>query len=189
MTLRQITSLSSFGEELLDETQSAADVREQVISEGETRSLGDVLSSLDTAGEAAGAAFTTAGGTIARRQRALGQNLSEGERRVQRRRIGLGRALSTVNARNREIGNLRRRGDIARSSALGLRDIIEGQQLGAREQAAGAATGRELDFQQQLAQFRQNRAAGLGAIAGIGLSFVPGGQFLAPAVQGAIAGA
>jgi hypothetical protein len=170
---------------LTDPTGNTSRLQQQIL-EAATPTLPGVLDQLNEAGSTAAGAFDVAEGSLERRQRALGRPLSEGERRVQQRRLGLRRALSRVDARNRAVQGIRQRADIARSSASGLRDIIEGQVLSGRTELAGAESQREADFQQQMAQFRANRAGTLGTIAGIGLSFVPGGAFLAPAVGGAV---
>lgn len=186
MTLQQVAKIGSLGTELVDSFGGPAGVvRDQVLDAANPTRQG-VLNQLDVAGGRASSAFDTAAGSLERRQRALGSNVTDRERAVQKRRLGLGRALATVDARNREVGNIRSRTDIARTGAGALRDMIEGQVLNSRAQTGEAETRREVDFIQQQAEYKQRKAQGLGAIAGIGLSFVPGGQFLAPAAKGAI---
>jgi hypothetical protein len=186
VALQQVANLTQFGNELSKETGVDAGITDSVIKAGGQQGLASVLSRLDTASGRATGAFDSAEGTLNRQQRALGQSMSESEQRVQKRRLGLGRALASVDARNREVGNIRARTDFARSSAVDLRSVAESQVLSGRTQLAGAEANREAQYQQDLAKYKADKAAGLGQLVGIGLSFVPGGQFLAPAAQQAV---
>jgi hypothetical protein len=173
--------------EFLTETGSTRTVRQQVSDEAGGRSLSGVLGSLDLASGRATGSFNSAEGTLERQQRAIGSPMSAGESEAQKRRLGLGRALATVDARNREVGALRHRTVAARQASIGLRDAVEGQVLGGYGDAAAAETAREREYEAARAEYKQKKNAMLGTVAAIGLSFVPGGMFLAPAVQGAIA--
>lgn len=177
MALRSTTQLGALGEELIGSfnRSGASALEEQVLQEAGPRRISDVLSFLDTAGQGAQGAFNAAEGTLGRQLRGLGVRQTDREQRVAQRRLGLSRALATVDARNRATGELRQRTDIARTSAASLRDALDSQVLGARGAAASAEAGREAEYQAALAEHERRKATGLGAAVGIGLSFLPGG--------------
>lgn len=183
MSLAQVTELAQFGRDQMRRSPIEAQMETDLLAAAGKPQIGDVLKNLDTASSDAGRTLDASIGTYQRQMRGMGRTLDSGEQAAANRRIGLTRALSSVDARNRAVGNLRQRTDIARSSAMDLRGVIEDSILGARGSAAEMEARRESQYQGELAQYKQQKAAGLGAIAGIAANFIP---FVGPFVSGAI---
>jgi hypothetical protein len=190
MSLQQVAALEGLGRGLMDsfDRSPAARMEDSIVSEGGNRKIADVLNTLDTASTASSRSFDTAQGAYNRQVRGLGVNVDADQQRAAQRRIGLSRALTSVDSRNRAVGELRNRTDIARSSASSLRDIVEGQLINARGQAAQMEAGREIDYQQARAKYKADKAQTLGTIASMAAMFIPGvGPLVAPAIGGAVA--
>lgn len=171
-----------------DQTGNTQKITAQVQDAAQPSGL-SVKAALDSAGQIAQGSYDSAEGTLSRQQRALGNTMSEGERRVQQRRLGLGRALSTVDARNREAGAVRDRADTARSSSRGLRDIIEAERAGNHQFLAGQDASKTAAANASEDADKNQKIQAAGSIAAIGLSFIPGGVFLAPLAGAATAAA
>jgi hypothetical protein len=188
MSLSDTAELAKFTDTLArDTTGNEAAIRQQVIDAGR-QTPSDTIAELADISSNVDKQFDSAEGTLSRQQRALGQTMSEGEKRVQQRRLGLGRALTNVDARNRGVSNIRTRIDQARSSAGNLRDILNDQELQNRTSLSGADVSRTASHEQAKAGAAAKKTQTLGTIAAIGLSFVPGGAFLAPAALAASQG-
>lgn len=168
------------------ERSGAAGIERQLIDEGGVRTAEDIGRISDDAGRRSDAAFRSARGTLSRQQRGLGVNLTDRERRSQSRRLGLAQVLSNVDARNRALEADQQRREVIRREASGLRDIIDQSALRGLSTAAAGETSREIEFRRAKAEAEQARSAGLGQLAGLAVSFAPGGQFAAPFVSGAV---
>jgi hypothetical protein len=192
MTLRAVTvrhdPLAEFATRQQAEFDvGAGQIEQQVLHEGRHRTLSDVMDITGAADARVSGAFATAEGTLERQQRAGGFNISERQAASQQRRLGLSRALSTVGERDRAISADIERRDVARTAGSSLRDVLDQQGLRMMGQAEGMRGDREMEFEADKAAHSARKYSTLGTIAGIGLNFVPGGQFFAPAVSGAIA--
>lgn len=183
-----ISDLESFGEDYISEfdRSGAGAVEQRVLDAGGTRTAADVEQIGNRAGALSDRSFASARGTLSRQQRALGGRVSARDRASQERRLGLAQVLSNVDSRNRAIASDQERREVIRRDAGSLRDLIDQSALRGLSSAAGAEANREVQFRRDKAQYEQERSAGLGALAGLGLSFIPGGQFAAPLVQGAL---
>src|SRR5690606_10333430 len=98
MALRSTTQLGALGEELIGSfnRSGAGALEDQVLQEAGPRRISDVLGFLDIAGRGAQGAFDAAEGTLGRQLRGLGVRQTDREQRVAQRRLGLARALATV---------------------------------------------------------------------------------------------
>jgi hypothetical protein len=185
----QVDKFSGLGNELVDSfsRQGGAQLEQQVLAEGGQRQLSDVVGFMDTAGGQSDRSFDAAEGIYERQTRALGTRGDATQQAAAQRRIGLSRALSSVDARNRSVGELRQRTDIARSGASDLRSMVEGSMVAARGSAAQMEGGREADYVKAKAEHKAKKAAGLGQIASMAAMFIPGvGPIVSPMIGAAV---
>jgi len=176
MALPQQSSLSQVSETLVNDFRLGAGQRlEDQVTDAGRPSLQSVTDEVTTAGEQSGRSFDVAEGVRTRQLSRLGQSQTAREKASAKRRLGLGRALGSVDAKNRAIEGIEQRADIARSGAASLQSIVEGQQLDTLSTTAGIETQREAQFIRDRAERKAKKRAGLGQIAGIGLTIATGG--------------
>jgi len=192
MALQDITNLQTIGEGLIDEFEGGPGKRiESQILETGRPSSARFLAGVEGAGEQAQQAFDVAEGTLERQQRALTGGAAQDPRlaRVQKRKLGLARALADVDARNKHIRSQQQQQRTAQQGAIGLRGILDQQLLSGTGNLASAETAREVTFEEEKQAEAAERAALIGGLAGIATSFIPGGALVAPFVSSAVSGA
>jgi hypothetical protein len=116
--------------------RDGANTLQDMILSAADPSRADVSTSLDQASAGSDRSFDAATGTLGRQTRALGTAQNAGQEASTNRRIGLARALSAVDSRNRTVGAIRQRRDMAMSTAGSLRDVLASQQLDVLSNAA-----------------------------------------------------
>lgn len=188
-TLSSIAQARAFGNSYRQEFSRSglSQLESDLIKSGGFATRADV-SNLETgADKRVNSSFDSALGAARRQQQGLGVTMRADAQAAADRRIGLARAVSDVDARNRAFQADASRRNAVRTSAFGLRDVIDNQIANIYGQGANMETQRELDFQQRQREYDQNKAQTIGTLAGIALSFIPGGAFIAPMVSGAMA--
>lgn len=184
-----VSRLERYGNDIFNEFDQggAGDAERAYINSGAVRTLDDVTRLGTNASNLVSRSYKTSRGTLERQRRALGQTVGGHDEASINRRFGMAQALSDVDARNRAYASDQERRNVVRASAGGLRDIIDQAAVGGLSTAAQMETNRQVEYTQAKAEYDAKKKQALGTLASIGLSFVPGGVFLAPAVSGAIA--
>lgn len=165
-----IDRLRSFGQEQIDEfdRSGAGELERTIIAQGGRRSLGDIARIGTDAGAMSDRAYTSAGGIAERQRRGLGQTATAGQQTSFNRRMGLARALGNVDSRNRALMADQSRRNVIRSSASGLRDIIDRQIYANLEGSANIEAGIEHDA----AAGKANRSAQMASTTGSSLGMI-----------------
>lgn len=184
----QVAGLASRARSAADFSRSSArPLEDMVVAEGGLRSIGATVKELDSAQASADGYSTGAQNIYSRQMRGLGAHQTAEGQRSANRRIGLSRALVSVDSRNRAVQGMRDRTDIARSAASDLRSMTENLAFGTQSEATGMAVDREMQYQQERAEYKQKKAATLGQMASLAAMFIPGvGPLVAPAIGGAV---
>lgn len=189
MSLAQVASLASAGRGMVDDYSRApvSGIEDQILAQAGPTRLADVLGTLNKASATASGSSGTAEGIYQRQLRGLGGSQSAEATSAANRRLGLSRALTNVDARNRAAGGIRERTDVARSASRDLQTALERQSLSTRNDSAGMEAGREIAFQQDTLKYKQDKAQTLGSIASMAAMFIPFvGPLVAPAIGGAV---
>lgn len=180
--------LERYGNDLYREhAMLGAQSERQFVNASGIRTNADVAEIGANASDMANRSFSSSMGTLERQQRALGYTVPDRDRASLDRRVGLARVLGNVDSRNRALTADQQRREVNRASAGGLRDVVERGAVEGLSVGAQAETQREMQYQQAKKEQDSKKRAALGAIVGIGMSFIPGGAIFAPAVSGAIA--
>lgn len=189
MSLAQVASLATAGRGMVDDyaRSPVSGIEQQIMATAGPTRLQDVLGTLDQASKTASGSSGAAEGIYQRQLHGLGGSQSSEATRSANRRLGLSRALTNVDARNRAVGGLRARTDVARSASRDLQSALEQQSLSTRTDSANMEAGREIAFQQDTLKYKQDKAQTLGSIASMAAMFIPGvGPLVAPAIGGAV---
>ena len=120
----------------------------------------------------ASASFDTAEGVLARRQAGLGLNLSDRQKRAQKRRIGLGRAIADASSVRSVRQGFADRARGAAKAGLGLAEGIRGIEAGALIGLENAAGQEQIRAAQRKADKKESRNSLIGNIVGAGLSLL-----------------
>lgn len=142
-----------------------------------------VAQSRQTANES----FATAEGSLERRQRGLGAQLSDRQQRSQKRRISLARAISRDEASNATRSGFTERATEAARSARGIEQDLRGAETAGLIGLSNAAGQERIRAEQRAAEKKANRAGILGTVIGIGATLLTAG-LAGPAAAAVVGG-
>ena len=125
--------------------------------------------------EAANESFDTTEGVLERRQRGLGIQLTDRQKRGQKRQLNLGRAIATDEATNSTRTGFQERAVSASKQALGVEQSLRDLESSGRISLSRAAGNEQVRIAQEKARKKASRAGLLGSIIGTGLSVATGG--------------
>ena len=120
--------------------------------------------------EQAGTSFDVAEGVLERRQRGLGIQLTERQRRAQTRRLGLGRAVAEAGAGSAVRRNFRRRATAAATAAGGLETSLRDIEAAGLEGLANAAGQAKIRREQERAARKSARLGMFSTFASIAVA-------------------
>lgn len=125
----------------------------------------------------AGEATESEAASLRRRQSGLGLRLSDRQKSVQRRRIGLGRAVNEASAAGATRRSFASNAQAARRGGVGLEDNVFNAENAGLTQLANAAGQNKQRSDNMIAQREQDRAGFLGGVGGIVASFFSSEDF------------
>lgn len=125
--------------------------------------------------EAANESFNTTEGVLDRRQRGLGINLTDRQKRGQKRQLNLGRAIAQDEATNTTRTGFQERAVSASKQALGVEQSLRDLESSGRISLSRAAGNEQVRIAQERARKKASRSGLIGNILGTGLALATGG--------------
>lgn len=119
--------------------------------------------------------FDTTEGVLGRRQKALGIQLTDRQKRGQKRQLSLSRAIAQDEATNATREGFQNRAVAASKQAVGLEQSLRDLESAGRIQLSSNAAQEQVRIEQERAKKKASRAGLLGSLVGAGLSIATGG--------------
>lgn len=165
-----ITDLEQFGAEEGRAAESTfRDVNKSITDTSDKKGL---EARVGEAQAAARTAFSSAEGSLSRRQRGLGLQLSDRQKKSQGRQLSLARRINTADRSGAVRRGFRDRAEIADQAAGGFADQLFGLESAGRTQLANAEGARNIRAEQKAAQKKADKNSLIGSIVGTGLSLL-----------------